>query len=149
MRSTRIGVGLTAAALAVALGASVCSSSKSSSAPKAVPKATVNDINAVPRSELKQGGTLTWPMDQFSTQWNYNEADGPETSTAAVVQALLPSFFHFDAGGTPSANLDYLTGEPTVTTVGGKQTVTYELNPKAKWSDGTQLSEADFAAQWK
>ncbi|HEU5355626.1 MAG TPA: ABC transporter family substrate-binding protein [Actinocrinis sp.] len=149
MRSTRIGVGLTAAALAVALGASACSSSKSSPAPKAAPKATVNDINAVPRSQLKQGGTLTWPMDQFSTQWNYNEADGPETSTAAVVQALLPSFFHFDAGGTPSANLDYLTGEPTVTTVGGKQTVTYELNPKAKWSDGTQLSEADFAAQWK
>lgn len=149
MRSTRIGVGLTAAALAVALGASACSSSKSSPAPKAAPKATVNDINPVPRSQLKQGGTLTWPLDQFSTQWNYNEADGPETSTAAVVQALLPSYFHFDAGGTPSANTDYLTGEPTVSTVGGKQTVTYELNPKAKWSNGTPITEADFAAQWK
>jgi len=151
MRSTRIGVGLTAAALAVALGASACSSSKSSpsAAKKAAPKSTVNDVNPVPRSQLKQGGTLTWPIDQFSTQWNYNEADGPETSTAAVVQAVLPSFFHFDAGGTPSADLDYLTGEPTVATVGGKQTVTYELNPKAKWSDGTAISEADFAAQWK
>jgi glutathione transport system substrate-binding protein len=149
MRSTRIGVGLTAAALAVALGASACSSSKSSPAPKAAPKATVNDINPVPRSQLKQGGTLTWPMDQFSTQWNYNEADGPETSTADVVGAILPVLFHFDAGGTPSADTDYLTGEPTVTAVGGKQTVTYELNPKAKWSDGTPITEADFAAQWK
>ena len=29
------------------------------------------------------------------------------------------------------------------------QTVTYELNPKAKWLDGTQVSAADFIAQWK
>ncbi|MBS2963317.1 ABC transporter family substrate-binding protein [Actinocrinis puniceicyclus] len=149
MRSTRIGVGLTAASLAVALGASACSSSKAAPAPKSAPKATVNDINAVPRSELKQGGTLTWPLDQFSTQWNYNEADGPEQSTFDVVSALLPGPFHFDAGGTPSADTDYLAGEPTVTTVAGKQTVTYELNPKAKWSDGTPITEADYAAQWK
>lgn len=149
MRSTRIGVGLTAAALAVALGASACSSSKSTAPPKAAPKATLNDINPVPRSQLKQGGTLTWPMDQYSTQWNYNEADGPETSTNDVIQALMPSLFHFDAGGTPSADTDYLAGEPTVSTVAGKQTVTYELNQKAKWSDGTPITEADYAAQWK
>jgi peptide/nickel transport system substrate-binding protein len=148
MRSTRIGVGLTAAALAVALGASACSSSKSTAAPKAAPKSSVNDINPVDRSKLKQGGTLSWPIDQFSTQWNYNEADGPETSTANVVNALLPTPFHFDAGGTPTADTDYLAGEPTVTTVGGKQTVTYELNQKAKWSDGTSVTEADWAAQW-
>jgi len=149
MRSTRIGVGLTAAALAVALGASACSSSKTTSTPKAAPKSNANDINPVDRSKLKQGGTLTWPLDQFSTQWNYNEADGPEASTAAVINALLPSPFHFDAGGTATANLDYLTGEPTVATTGGKQTVTYELNPKAKWSDGTAITEADYAAEWK
>ena len=149
MRSTRIGVGLTATALAVALGASACSSSKSTPAPKAAPKATVNDTNPVDRAKLKQGGTLTWPIDQFSTQWNYNEADGPEASTFDVVSALMPGPFHFDAGGTASADLDYLAGEPTVSTVGGKQTVTYELNQKAKWSDGTPITEADYAAQWK
>jgi peptide/nickel transport system substrate-binding protein len=148
MRSTRIGVGLTATALAVALGASACSSSKAASTPKAAPKATVNDINPVDRSKLKQGGTLTWPIDQFSTQWNYNEADGPETSTFDIITALMPVPFHFDAGGTASADTDYLAGEPTVTTVAGKQTVTYELNPKAKWSDGTPITEADYAAQW-
>jgi len=149
MRSTRIGVGLTATVLAVALGASACSSSKSTSTPKAAPKSSVNDINPVDRSKLKQGGTLTWPIDQFSTQWNYNELDGPEVSTFDIISALLPGPFHFDAGGTASADTDYLAGEPTVTTVGGKQTVTYELNQKAKWSDGTPITEADYAAQWK
>ncbi len=151
MRSSRIGVGLTAAALAVALGASACTSSKSSttSKPTAPPKSSVNDTNPMDRSKLKQGGTLAWPIDQFSTQWNYNELDGPEVSTADVIQALMPSPFHFDAGGTPYANTDYLAGEPTVATVGGKQTVTFELNQKAKWSDGTAITEADYAAQWK
>lgn len=148
MRSTRIGVGLTATAVAVALGASACSSSKSST-PKAAPKASVNDVNPVPRSQLKQGGTLIWPMDQFSTQWNQNEVDGPETSTNDVIGSMMPILFHFAAGGSPYANLDYLAGEPTVSTAGGKQTVTYQLNPKAKWSTGTPISAADFAAQWK
>jgi peptide/nickel transport system substrate-binding protein len=148
MRSTRIGVGLTAAVLAVALGASACSSSKSTTTPKAAPKSHVNDINPVDRSKLK-GGTLTWPIDQYSTQWNYNQLDGPEVSTNDVMSALLPAPFHFDAGATPTANTDYLAGEPAVATVSGKQTVTYELNPKAKWSDGKPVSEADYAAQWK
>lgn len=149
MRSTRIGVGLTATALAVALGASACSSSKSTSTPKAAPKSTVNDTNPVDRAKLKQGGTLAWPIDQYSTQWNYNEVDGTEASTDNVMRAVIPYLFHFDAGGTPTVDSDYLAGEPTLATVGGKQTVTYELNPKAKWSDGTPISEADFAAQWK
>ncbi|MGH3416950.1 MAG: ABC transporter substrate-binding protein, partial [Actinocrinis sp.] len=149
MRFTRIGVGLTATALAVSLGASACSSSKANPAPKAAPKASQNDINPVDRAKLKQGGTLTWPMDQFSTQWNYNEVDGPETSTNDVILSLMPSPFHFTAGGTAFADTDYLAGEPTVATVGGKQTVTYELNQKAKWSDGTPITEADYAAQWK
>jgi peptide/nickel transport system substrate-binding protein len=30
----------------------------------------------------------------------------------------------------------------------GKQVVTYEINPKARWSDGTAISYKDFMAQW-
>jgi peptide/nickel transport system substrate-binding protein len=149
MGSPRIGVGLTAAALAVALGASACSSSKPTAAPKSAPKASINDINPVDRAKLKQGGTLKWPIDQYSTQWNYNEVDGPDVATADVMLSMLPVPFHFDAGGAAIADTDYLAGAPALSTVGGKQTVTYELNPMAKWSDGTPITEADYAAQWK
>src|SRR6185312_15411803 len=31
------------------------------------------DINAQPLDKLKKGGTVRWAVDQFSTQWNYNQ----------------------------------------------------------------------------
>ena len=48
-------------------------------------------------SALKQGGTLIWGIDQYSTQWNYNQVDGPESSTANVMNALMPQPFVSDA----------------------------------------------------
>lgn len=42
-----------------------------------------------------------------------------------------------------------LAGEPTVTTVNGKQTVTYAINPDAKWSDGEPITSTDFKFSWQ
>ena len=89
-------------------------------------------------------------MDQWSTTWQIESTNGnSDEDTATVMSALLPSPFHFKADGTPFYNADYLTGEPTETTVGGKQTITYELNPKGVWSDGTPITYKDWAANWK
>jgi len=49
-----------------------------------------------------------------------------------------------DGKWAPQAS-DLLAGEPTTKTVKGKQTITYAINPKAVWSDGTPISSADFA----
>jgi peptide/nickel transport system substrate-binding protein len=42
------------------------------------------------------------------------------------------------------ANKGLLTKEPTVSTSSGKQVVTYDLNPNAKWSDGPAIGADDF-----
>ena len=42
-----------------------------------------------------------------------------------------------------------LAGEPTVTTVNGKETVTYKINPAAKWSDGQPITSHDFKYTWQ
>lgn len=39
---------------------------------------------------------------------------------------------------------DLLTGEPVVEEAGGKQTITYSINPDATWSDGQPITSADF-----
>jgi peptide/nickel transport system substrate-binding protein len=61
---------------------------------------------------------------------------------------MMPQLFHFDASGKATPNPDYLVSADE-TTVAGKQTVTYKLNPKAKWSDGTPITYKDFVATWK
>ena len=45
-------------------------------------------------------------------------------------------------------NRDYLASEPALTT-DPKQVVTYEINPKARWYDGTPITWEDFYWQWK
>jgi peptide/nickel transport system substrate-binding protein len=74
--------------------------------------------------------------------------DGNEGDTQKVLSTMMPQLFHFDAAGTPTPNPDYLVSADE-STAGGKQTVTYKLNPKAKWSDGTPITYKDFVATWK
>jgi peptide/nickel transport system substrate-binding protein len=106
------------------------------------------DINEMPLDKVKPGGTLRWAVDQFSTQWNYNELNGPEASTAQVLYGVMPYAFIADKTAKTSPDPDYVTSAKATTT-GGKQVVTIELNRKAKWSDGTPITEKDYETQWK
>jgi len=105
------------------------------------------DINPQPLDKLKKGGTVRIAVDQFSTQWNYNQLNGPEYSTSQVLYGVMPYAFIADKTATVSANPDYVTSAKTEQQ-GGKQIVTLELNPKAKWSDGTPITEKDYETQW-
>jgi peptide/nickel transport system substrate-binding protein len=106
------------------------------------------DINPVPRDQLSDTGTLRWAVEQFSTQWNYNHLDGPEESTDLVVAALLPAAFTFDAQGVPTPDRDYVLSAE-VTAREPRQVVTYKLNDRARWSDGTPITWKDYQAQVK
>jgi len=116
--------------------------------PKAVPKASQNDINATPRDQLKDGGTFTWALTQIPTNFNLNELDGSLKDNADVMGALLPQAFYTDAAGTPYLNKDLLD-DASLTSTDPKQVVTFKINAKAAWSDGTKITAADFVAQWK
>ena len=112
--------------------------------------ATANDtdINPVRRDELPDGGTLRWPLVASPPNFNTGELDGTSADTANVVGALLPSLFGFDSEARPTVNRDYLdSGE--LTAKDPRQIVTYRINRRAAWDDGTPITEADFEAQWK
>ena len=119
-----------------------------STAGKGGPSATAYDINAVARDKVPQGGTMRWPLNEIPPNLNYNEIDGTLRDTSDVMLALMPSIFTFDAASVPTVNKNYaLSADLTATAP--KQIITYKLNPKATWSDGTPITEADFEAQWK
>jgi glutathione transport system substrate-binding protein len=106
------------------------------------------DINEQPLDKVKQGGTIRWAVDQFSTQWNYNQINGPNAATAQVLYGVMPYAFIADKTAKTSPNPDYVTSAKAEQS-GGKQVVTIEINPKAKWSDGTPITAKDFETQWQ
>jgi len=91
---------------------------------------------------------VRWAVDQFSTQWNYNQVNGPESSTAQVLYGTMPYAFIADKTATVSPNPNFLTSAKADNS-SGKQVVTLELNPKAKWSDGTPITAKDYETQWQ
>ena len=109
--------------------------------------ATENEINAVDRGELTEGGDLRWPLGEIPPNFNYHQFDGTLADNADVIEALMPSAFHFEADATPVVNEDYFTGIEL--TSEDPQTITYDINEDATWSDGTPITAEDFIAQWE
>jgi peptide/nickel transport system substrate-binding protein len=60
---------------------------------------------------------------------------------------LLPGTFYTDAKGAFQIDKNYFTDIKLTSTK--PQTLTYTVNPKAKWSDGKPISLADFVGYWK
>ena len=139
---------LAGSALAACGGGSRKSGGEATDGAKGGPSATAYDINAVARDKVADGGTLRWPLEQIPPNLNYNEIDGTLKDTADIVYALMPMLFSFDAAGVPTVNKAYLESAD-ITAKDPKQVVTYKLNPRAVWSDGTPITEADYEAQWK
>ncbi|MEV5845104.1 ABC transporter family substrate-binding protein [Streptomyces sp. NPDC051985] len=132
---------LAAGALAVPLLAG-CSSDDEQSKPLAV-----QDVAAVGRDVVAEGGTLKMAVDAVPETLNTFQADA-DAGTTRIAQAVLPSMFTIDAEGRPVRDPDYLESAKVIETE-PRQVVLYKLNQQAVWSDGREIGAADFAAQWR
>jgi peptide/nickel transport system substrate-binding protein len=141
------------AALVLTLGLLACGGARNEVASggeggEGPPPASENNINAMPRDRVQDGGRLTWPINSMPVTYNYSHIDGTDADHTYSKHSLLPRIFLSDAGGTPIWNPDYLASEPTVVTE-PKQVVTYNINPKARWYDGTPITWEDFHWHWR
>jgi peptide/nickel transport system substrate-binding protein len=131
--------------VAVLLLVSACGPPESPGHAK-VAKLAAYDVNPVPREQVRSGGTLRWPLPEFPAQWNSNHANGAKGVVLNVIRGLLPVLMPTDEKGVPHPNPDYVLAAK-VTRNTPQQVVTYTLNPRAVWSDGTPITYRDFAAQ--
>ncbi|WP_433892202.1 ABC transporter family substrate-binding protein [Streptomyces sp. CA-111067] len=138
-RAVRAAMALTAGA---ALTLTACSSGGGNAAGSAG-----TDVAAVSRSGVRDGGTLRWATDEMPRTLNAFQADA-DADTETIAGATLPAMFRLDGHGNPQADSDFLS-KAAVVSQQPRQVVTYQLNPKAKWSDGRAVGAADFVAQWK
>ncbi|MFF4234850.1 ABC transporter family substrate-binding protein [Actinomadura geliboluensis] len=92
------------------------------------------------------GGTLRWPLPEFPSQWNFHHLNGAKGAVDHVIQGVLPYLMRADEKSVPHPVPEYLESATLKRTKRG-QTVTYRLNPRARWSDGRPIGYADFVAQ--
>lgn len=102
-----------------------------------------------PRAELAEGGSVTLPLPALPTNFNRFHVDGTLAAWRDVTAATDPGLYRYSPTGEVSPRTDYLTAMPTVETRDGTQVITYDLNPKAVWNDGTPIDWTAFDATWK
>ena len=76
-------------------------------------------------------------------------AAGNSVATAYAEIRVLISPFKTHPDFTYQPDEDLVVGEPTSEVTGGKQVVTYKINPKASWSDGQPIDAKDFNFTWR
>nr|WP_232077196.1 ABC transporter family substrate-binding protein [Mycolicibacterium aichiense] len=106
---------------------------------------STSDINPQDPATLQPGGNLRLALSSFPSNWNTLNIDGNEADTGAILRPTMPRAFVIAADGSMKVNTDYFTNVELTGT--DPQVVTYTINPKAVWSDGTPITWEDIASQ--
>ena len=149
MRVMRKTAGL-GAALAMSLVLAACGGSgPGSTGTGATPQslATQAQYNPQPRDNIKDGGTLTTALPEISAQFNPFQGDATLYSRT-VWNWYNPLLITFTPTGDAVFNKDYLA-DVKEETVDGNTKITYTINPKATYNDGTPIDWRTFEATWK
>lgn len=105
--------------------------------------------NPQARDNVKDGGTYTVALPVLGPNWNYASNDGNSSYMATLWGFYQPNLMAYDTvkGEKLKYNPDYIT---SVKKVSDKPLVVqYNLNPKAKWNDGTDIDYTAFKATWQ
>ncbi|GAB08641.1 putative peptide ABC transporter substrate binding protein [Gordonia araii NBRC 100433] len=104
-------------------------------------------INEQPRENVREGGSLTTALTEVTPQWNSHQADGT-AYTLALWRWYNPVLAYFSPDGEYSFNRDYLT-DVKKAVVDGRTVVTYTIEPRATYNDGTPIDWRAFANTWR
>jgi len=138
MKNKRIFGGLALAfAGTIALAACSSSSSSGSSTPSSSTSA----------SQIKSGGTFTYAIDQDVAGFNVLQATDNEFVLAEMLNQVWPSVYIATNTLKLQLDTDYVTSAKV--TNSNPQTIVYQINPKAVWSDGVPFNADDFIYNWE
>jgi peptide/nickel transport system substrate-binding protein len=138
MKNKRIFGGL-ALALAGMTALAACSSSSSSSS------STPSSSSSA--SAVKSGGTMTYALDEDIAGFNINQASDAEFVLQEIMNKVWPTVFVVQPNISLKLDTNYVTSAKV--TSSSPQTIVYQINPKAVWSDGVAINADDFIYAWQ
>jgi len=98
-------------------------------------------------SGIKNGGSITYALDEDVAGFNINMANDSQFVLAEMLDQVWPSVYVTQPNATVALNTALVTSAKV--TSNSPQTVVYQINPKAVWSDGTPINAADFIYAWQ
>jgi peptide/nickel transport system substrate-binding protein len=124
-----------------------CSSTKDAPPPAAgnAEVGTTSDVNPRDPASLRDGGNLRLALTSLPPTFNTLHVDGNLGELGGLLRPTMPRAFIISPDGKRTVNTDYFTSVELTST--DPQTVTYTINPKAVWTDGTPITWEDIAAQ--
>ena len=123
----------------VALVASSCSST-----PPAIDSPTTQ-LPAAANPVFAKGGAVTVAVPYLPTNFNPSTPAGANRVTQMVMEQVWPQAFVTDAAFQPGTT-GFIDGAEVVGLHPMK--VSYQIDPKATWSDGYPITAADFVYNW-
>jgi glutathione transport system substrate-binding protein len=125
--------GLALAAASITVLAACSSGGSSSSAPST--------------GAVKSGGKITVSLDEDVAGFNVLQADENEAVLQWMLDQVWPSVYIVQPNLKLTLNTDVATSAKLTST--NPQTVVYQINPKATWSDGVPINADDFIYNWQ
>jgi peptide/nickel transport system substrate-binding protein len=135
----RLGVG--ALAVGCAIGLAACSTSSSTGS------ASSSGGASSPTSPVSSGGTFTYAIDQDVAGFNINAAAESQFVLQEIMNNVWPQVYLTTNTLAEQLDTDYVTSVKVAST--SPQTIVYNINPKAVWSDGVPISADDFIYMWQ
>ncbi|MEV6557077.1 ABC transporter family substrate-binding protein [Nocardia sp. NPDC051756] len=104
----------------------------------------VNDVNPKDASELRDGGNLRLTLTNFPATFNAHHVDS-DGELSDLIAWAMPGTVTSNAAGELSVDHNYFTDVQLTNT--NPQQITYTINPKAVWSDGSPITWEDLRTQ--
>jgi peptide/nickel transport system substrate-binding protein len=145
-RYRRFAAGAAGIAL-VALSAACSSTDPADSQHEAGKSGDINTVNTVDAGDLKAGGTATYTITLPISNWNVLNAGGATYSVIDIANVLQPSAYILRPDNSTVLNTDLLKSAKQVSA--SPQTVEYQIQPDATWSDGEPITADDFKYNWQ
>ena len=98
-------------------------------------------------AKLQAGGTITVDLNETLAGFNVNTLNSNEFVLQEIMQLVWPTVYFVNNKLALTLNTDLVTKVAVATKP--VETITYTINPKAVWSDGTPITADDFIYNWQ
>jgi peptide/nickel transport system substrate-binding protein len=134
-----------AVVLAACGGTSAVKGTSATTAPATrAPGATAN--GHAPKLVSVDGGTVTMAVDAVPSSLNDHTVTGDTAAARAVASMVWGQVFQVAPRSATKLDTDVVDSAEVVSVA--PQTVVYQIDPKATWSDGTPVTAQDFVYAW-